>query len=202
MYFEDVLGEVYTFLEANPAECVVMSVKQEHRSEANTRSFEATFDTYVASRPDRWWLGAEVPALDDVRGKIVLVRRFRAATGKGIDGSGWRNNTSFRVHHLSVQDHYKVSDNDTKWKRVRGALEAAAAEPDLGVLHLNFSSGYQSGLFGIPKIRRVSDFINPKLAEYFATARPGPYGCVIVDFIDAELAEWVYGKNVSGPVAD
>ncbi len=46
--FTEVLDVTLGFLTANPGETVIMSVKEAHKSENNTRGFEATFDSYVA----------------------------------------------------------------------------------------------------------------------------------------------------------
>ncbi len=49
--FNDVLNAVIGFLNSNPSETVIMSVKEEHTPSGNTRSFEQTFDSYVAANP-------------------------------------------------------------------------------------------------------------------------------------------------------
>jgi 1-phosphatidylinositol phosphodiesterase len=182
--FSEVLAQVYGFLETNRGECVLMVVKEEHTAEGNTRSFEATFDASVAGNPGRWWLGTSLPTLEEVRGKIVLVRRFGAAAAKGINATAWGDNTSFNVNNLAVEDHYVVDNNDTKWGQVTAALDAAAADGNAAVLHLTHSSGYRSGTFGIPSIPWVSDTLNPRLHSWFTKAKPGHYGCVIMDFAD------------------
>ncbi|HEU4532474.1 MAG TPA: phosphatidylinositol-specific phospholipase C domain-containing protein, partial [Polyangiaceae bacterium] len=61
--FDDVLGATFAFLNAHPSEAVIMSVKEEHTAAGNTRSFEQTFDAYVAANPGKWNLGTDLPAL-------------------------------------------------------------------------------------------------------------------------------------------
>src|SRR5690349_13091859 len=87
--FDDVLATMFDFLDKHPTETIIMSIKEESTAEGTTRSFEATFDAYAQQAPDRWYLGAAVPALGDVRGKIVLLRRFTATAALGIDASMW-----------------------------------------------------------------------------------------------------------------
>ena len=204
LYFGDALAQVYAFLAANPGECVMMVVKEEHTAENNTRTFEQTFDSYVAANPGRWWLGTSVPTLDTVRGKIVLVRRFGASTAKGINATNWPDNTNFAVNNLVVEDHYVVSNNDTKWGYVTAGLVAAAAEANDAVLYITHSSGYKSGLFGIPSITTVSNSINPRINPYFTGIVPGHYGCLAMDFADATRARLVYESNFlrPGPIPD
>ena len=129
MNFTDVLNATIGFLNSNPGETVIMSVKEEHTPSGNTRSFEATFDSYVAQNPSKWHLGSGIPTLTQARGKIVLFRRFGASsTPKGINASNWPDNTTFSTGGtLRVQDRYNVSNNDSKWaaiSRIRWVKES------------------------------------------------------------------------------
>ena len=197
--FTGVLYQVGGFLEAHPGECVLMSVKEEHTAADNTRSFEATFDSYVVAHPGRWWLGTDMPALDRVRGKIVLFRRFKAAAAKGIDASHWPDNTGFEGNGLHVQDWYRVTNNAVKWGQITNALTAAFGETNAAVLHVNFTSGYMPGFFGIPSIPAVADDIQPRVADYFRSAPRGHYGCVLMDFAEGARSELIYKANISLP---
>lgn len=198
--FTQVLDQVTGFLNANPGECVMMSIKEETASSGTTRSFEATFDTYVALDPTKWSLATNTPALSGVRGKIQLVRRFGATVVKGIDATNWPDNTTFNVNNLRVQDQYQVPDNAEKWTSITDALSAAFAETNANILHLNFTSGYKPGLFGIPNITTVSNAINPQLDTYFGTAARGRYGCLLMDFADATRPALIYQTNFIAPV--
>jgi 1-phosphatidylinositol phosphodiesterase len=203
LHFGDVLNPIYSFLAANPNECAMIAVKEEHTPEGNTRSFVETFQSYVAANPGRWWLGTAVPTLAEARGKIVLVRRFGSYSG-GINATNWPDNTSFDVNHLVVEDHYVVPNNDTKWGHVTAGLTAAAAETNANRLYLTHSSGYKSGLFGIPSIPTVSDNINPRINSWFTNRAAGHYGCLIMDFVDATRAGLILATNFTrqGPVPD
>ncbi len=183
--FDAALGELNAFLTAHPSECVLVSVKEEHTPDGNTRKFEETFASYTAREPGRWWLGTAIPTLAEVRGKLVLVCRFRAAKPGGIDASDWPDNTVFAAGKLAVQDVYQVPDPDDKWRKIETALTAAREDRRGTALHLNFTSGYRPGAFGLPNITAVSGAIKPRLAAWFAAAPPGSYGCVIMDFAEA-----------------
>lgn len=183
--FDSAIAGVAAFLKKNPSECVLVSVKEEHTPTGNTRTFEDTFAATVAKTPGLWWPGTAIPTLGEVRGKLVLVRRFPAAKPLGIDASRWPDNTAFQTATLAVQDAYQVSAPDTKWQKIETALTAARGDRDGTRLHLNYASGYQPGAFGLPNITAVSGSINPRLANWFATAPADAYGCVIMDFADA-----------------
>ncbi|BDI29472.1 hypothetical protein CCAX7_15230 [Capsulimonas corticalis] len=202
--FDDVLNAVIGFLNSNPSETVIMSVKEEYTASGDTRTFEQTFDSYVAKNPSKWYLGSSIPTLDQARGKIVLFRRFGASnTPKGIDASNWPDNTSFSTGgYLRVQDNYNVSNNDTKWGQISQVLgEAHYGGPN--TLYVNFASGVQSGAFGIPNIPNVSNNINPRLTSYFAANTSGKFGAVLMDFADAAKCSMIYNTSfpADGPAS-
>jgi 1-phosphatidylinositol phosphodiesterase len=189
--FDDVLGAVIGFLNANPGECVIMSVKEEYDATGNTRAFEQTFDSYVARNPGKWYLQPALPTLGQVRRQIVLFRRFQAsAKPKGIDASSWPNSTTFSSGVLRVQDNYSVSANDTKWNCFKAMLNEAD-HGGAGTLYVNFASGVQS-ILGIPNILLVSNDINSRLTSYFTSNTLGRYGIIVLDFADATKCALIY----------
>lgn len=194
--FDGVLNATFAFLNNNPGETVILSVKEEYDPSDNARSFEKTFDAYVAKNPRQWYLGSSIPTLSQVRGKIVLFRRFGAnILPKGIDASNFRDNATFQTgNSLRVQDNYKVSDNDAKWNQILVMLNEAH-DGDSKTLYVNFASGVQSGFFGIPNIRAVSNDINPRLIRFFNANKSGKYGVVLMDFADAAKCSLIYNTR-------
>lgn len=193
--FEGVLGSVTGFLKSNPGECVILSVKEEYDAEKNTRSFEQTFDTYVARDPDRWWLKAELPTLGQVRGKIVLFRRFSSTSQtKGIHAPKWPDNTTFSAPPLRVQDHYRAANPAVKWSVFESLLKEALAAGNDDTLFVNFSSGTGS-TFGIPNIPSISGPMNQRIATYFTSGPKGRHGVIVVDFVDGNLCQLIYEAN-------
>jgi len=199
--FDDVINAVVNFLNSNPTECVLMSVKEEYNASGNTRTFEQTFDSYVAKNPGKWNLGSSIPTIGAAKGKITLFRRFSANTvPKGIDASVWPDNTSFTYGALNVQDNYVVSDNNTKWSQITGQFNNAQNSSD-NTLYVNFCSGYRPGVFGVPNIPAVANDINQRLTTYFSTATSGRKGIVLMDFVDAARCAQVY-NTAYHPVAN
>lgn len=197
--FNDVLLACTGFLSNHPDETIIMSVKEEYDATNNTRSFEQTFDSYVQQYAAFWHLGATIPTLGQVRGKIVLLRRFGAtATPKGIDATAWGDNTVFTINNsnasLKVQDQYVVPDNNAKWNNITSLFTESNTTAN-NVLYINFTSGYRSLIFGIPSITTVSGNINPRLNTYFATNTHGRYGIVPMDFVNAERASLIANTN-------
>ncbi|BAV04335.1 1-phosphatidylinositol phosphodiesterase [Filimonas lacunae] len=197
--FDDVLNACFTFLNTHPGETIVMSVKEEYNSSNITRTFEETFNSYVAKNPSQWYTGASVPTLGQVRGKIVLLRRFSASvTPKGIDATNWADNTTFSITNsnaqLRIEDNYVVNDNSAKWSNVTSLL--SEAKTGLATtMYITFTSGYKPLIFSIPSITSVSGTINPNVTSYFTTNTTGRYGIIPMDFSEASRASLIYQTN-------
>ena len=199
--FAGVVTACTDFLADNPTECVVMSVNEESTPSRNTRAFEETFASYVAEHPQLWELGTAIPKLDEAKGKIVLLRRFRADSyTKGIDANRWPVNATFTIDgpaHLRIQDQYIVQDNLAKLAAIRSLYDEAASSND-EILYLNCTSGYRPGLLGLPNIRVVSDFINPAVSQYFNESKSGRFGVTVMDFADKAICALVIATNHAG----
>lgn len=193
--YESVLDSVINFLKANPGECVILSVKEEYQADKNTRSFDQTFDRYVAKDPERWWLRPELPRLSQVRGKIVLFRRFPSTSkAKGIDASNWPDNKTFSSGLLRVQDVYQSPNPETKWWAVESLLkEAREGNPD--TLFVNFTSATGSRM-GIPNIPSMSTPMNQKITAYFMNQPKTRCGIIVMDFVNEGRCRLIYETNL------
>ncbi|WP_162999188.1 phosphatidylinositol-specific phospholipase C [Burkholderia sp. Nafp2/4-1b] len=190
--FDDVLEDCTRFLAAHPRECIVMSVKDEWPALACTRGFDATFDAHCARHPGlRWHVGGGLPALDDVRGAVVLLRRFRSSRPLGIDLTAWPDNATFTIDHpdaaFVIQDEYRVpvaGSINYKWRAI-DALLSGMPSPESGRWAINFCSG--TGMGANPSVVARGDGrvagIQARLAERLR-AEPGPCGAMLLDFCD------------------
>jgi 1-phosphatidylinositol phosphodiesterase len=208
MSFDDVLSATFGFLSSNPTETIIMSVREEYAAANSTNTFEQTFDSYTQQNPSGWYLGPTIPTLSEARGKIVLLRRFDAAsTPKGIDATAWVDNTTFTIDSgsasLQVEDSYSVSDDNAKWSEITANLAAAQASSPQ-ILFLTNSSGSQSWIFGLPNIPSVSSTINPELSNYFSSNTSGRFGIVAMDFVDSNRSALILSTNFNsnGPVSN
>lgn len=197
--FNDVLLACTAFLNSHPGEVIIMCVKEEYDASGNTRSFEQTFDSYVQQYSNAWSLGATVPTLGQVRGKIVLLRRFGASsTPKGIDATNWGDNTTFTINNgnasLKIQDQYVVPDNNVKWNNINALLTEASTQSN-NTLYINFTSGYKSLIFSIPSITTVSANINPRINTYFTNNTHGRYGIIPMDFAESTKSSLILNTN-------
>jgi 1-phosphatidylinositol phosphodiesterase len=198
--FEGVVDACVGFLESNPGECVIMAIQEEYRQPGeDSRLFEKIFDGYLASRRDKWFLKPWIPTLGEARGKIVLLRRFASNDDqKGIDATSWIDDTNSVIRcgstEIHIQDQYVV-------KRRGGKLRAAldfynqALHSNPGWLFINYTSGYKTYLRGIPRIRTVAHFMNPKINAYFSQGRRGRFGITPMDFVDPDTCAKIIDTN-------
>lgn len=197
--FDEVRADCRAFLEAHPGEVILMSIKQE---DENNASFPSAIASAIAEDPDLWYTANKLPTLVDARGKIVLLRRYAGAS-IGINcWDGFADNTAFTMNNgvsMKVQDYYSLEESSNlsaKWNKIT-TLATTAAKSD-NTLCLNFTSGYTSGLFGLPNITAVSGDINPKLLNYAESLPQGGYGVFVIDFVTPEIASALIATNFPG----
>lgn len=87
LHLSDVIGYFTTFLNENPSEALIMLVSRGN-DEATDESVTTAFAKVLGDNPDLFYTSSRVPTLGEVRGKIVLLRRFRLA-GNSVSGHTW-----------------------------------------------------------------------------------------------------------------
>ncbi|KAK0669371.1 PLC-like phosphodiesterase [Cercophora samala] len=186
-YLSGLLEEVYRFLEERPSETVMMSLKREGTGKGSDHLFgELLKKWYIGS--DRWYTKGRIPSLGEVRGKVVLVRRFHSELGEdegGIDGSVWPDNVADGVcgsGRIRIQDFYEVGrveqiENKIEYAcqelersakmclRLPCGMEELQAQREEMPLYINFlsaSSFFNSSLWP----DRIAGKVNPRMVEY------------------------------------
>ena len=144
-YLGEMLDDVYDFLARNPSETVIMSVKREGTGKGTDQQMAKHLKkNYIDKKKERWWTEPRVPRLGEVRGRIVLMRRFglddelkkcHGGKGYGIDAQAWPDNCEDGKvgpdGHIRVQDFYEVTESQNVEKKIdfsRGHLERAAEQ--------------------------------------------------------------------------
>ena len=87
IHLSDVIGYFKTFLNENPSEALIMLVSRGN-DEATDESVTTAFANVMDNNSDLFYTSSHVPTLNEVRGKIVLLRRFRLA-GNSVSGHTW-----------------------------------------------------------------------------------------------------------------
>ena len=84
LHLSDVIGYFKTFLNENPSEALIMLASRGN-DEATDESITTAFAKVMADNPNLFYTSSHVPTLGEVRGKIVLLRRFGLA-GNSVSG--------------------------------------------------------------------------------------------------------------------
>lgn len=87
LHLSDVIGYFKTFLSENPREALIMLASRGN-DEATDDSVTTAFAKVMGDNPDLFYTSSHVPTLGEVRGKIVLLRRFRL-DGNSVSGHTW-----------------------------------------------------------------------------------------------------------------
>lgn len=134
------LDEMQTFLRNNPSETIILSLKREGTGSATDQQLSRILkEHYVRDDDASWYTEPRVPRLGEVRGKIVILRRFALDDqlrggwgGRGwcLDAERWADNTPNCIHgDVCVQDFYGVMETvniDEKIKYCCEHFERAA----------------------------------------------------------------------------
>ncbi|KAJ5679448.1 hypothetical protein N7462_007692 [Penicillium macrosclerotiorum] len=149
-YFRDLMKEVNDFLEHNPSETLIISLKREGPGNAKDEQLAHILSRHYARPDSRWWVRPKTPTLGEARGKVVLIRRFNlpddlkkehGGNGWGIDAAAWADNTPNATcpsGQLCIQDFYEVQETTNIEKKIQFVKEqidrASKARYPFGVL--------------------------------------------------------------------
>jgi 1-phosphatidylinositol phosphodiesterase len=129
-YFRDLLNTVTEFLDRNPSETIVISLKREGVGKATDEHLSKILHRHYTNN-GRWFTENRIPTLGEVRNKIVLVRRFNLddsvkgehnGQGIGLDASSWPDNCEDGLCSsgtIRVQDFYEVEESINIDKKIR-----------------------------------------------------------------------------------
>lgn len=129
-YFRDILNKVIAFLDRNPSETIIMSLKREGIGKASDQQLSKILHNHYVKDPSRWFTEPRIPALGEVRGKIVIIRRFHLdnslkgehnGTGWCINAESWPDNCAdgtCSTGEIRVQDFYEVEVTKNIHKKI------------------------------------------------------------------------------------
>ncbi|MGB6162082.1 MAG: phosphatidylinositol-specific phospholipase C [Pseudonocardiaceae bacterium] len=181
-------------------------------SDRNTRSFEdilkaktwdytansSLFHNFTASHPDDHSRATtheftSETTLGEVRGKIILLRRFEGSEDAGLDLTYWPENQTFRsasppIH--DVHDRHQLLREEDKYELVIAHLEEAR-RGDPKDLYITFSSAVDLTARGYAKT------INPRLNDYLVRSLRGRVGVIAMDYFEEppELVSNIINMN-------
>ncbi|KAM3563787.1 hypothetical protein ARSEF4850_002175 [Beauveria asiatica] len=214
--YQDVLLEVFGFLARNPSEAVVLRVKQEGPPvpgrRNNTLTFEEAFNYHLhnssitakqaARHMHDWDPAAPLPALGDLRSKVLVLQDFPADHDGPANkyGVAWDDGRQMVLEdRWIVPDVHRLRD---KWTAIREALERAAGDvqdnkalylshvsASVGVLPIEAAAGPRNGsVVGM----------NDETGRWLENGdQAGRTGIVIFDFPGKRAIEAVLARNAA-----
>lgn len=192
--FADILADMTAFIRENGSEFLIVSLKEDASPKRSDRAFADVLEAMLLSYSEVNPAQALPETVGDARGSIHIMARYKNASVGLPCYDGWEDDTSFTLGDIYVQDNYHVSDAEEKIADIRNTYEVARTKTH--ALVLNYTSCYLASCFppiyaGLPAHEINRDTQNALSHEY-AT---GPLGVLVCDFITAELANTVIGRN-------
>lgn len=196
--FAQVLDKCLSFLKENPGEFLVLSVKQDRGIQSRS-FFPAFYERYIRGNADKWYLGDEIPTVEECRGKLVLMRRcklrkkWQDKNMAGLDFSHWIDQGNRRSDRAlpvklnkkqtaTVQDRYIFSPG-RKWHKCEKPF-LDSAKPDENNIFVHYiSTAYR---YKNETLVRTAREMNDYFKEYELKDSKGWF---FFDFPDEEIAD-------------
>lgn len=198
--FEDVLKLFNDFLSVYTGETILMTIKEEHGKEMTTK-----LKNYFKNNPNmvsRVYRGTKIPKLKDVRGKIVLFRRFDKPNSEdwGINvHDGWPDNTSRQWVNedgaeFYVQDRFFSQSETHDTGKKKNLLNETMGKSIQGdpIMFFSFSSvscnvgaARTPWMYAWGKDNLISPIVNHVLSDLlnsYTKIRPACLGVIVMDF--------------------
>ncbi|KAI0447023.1 phosphatidylinositol-specific phospholipase C [Xylaria telfairii] len=203
-YFKELVDIIYAFLDANPSETILMSVKREGTGRGTDQKLSKILKEKFYNEK-RWYTEPRIPRLGEVRGRIILLRRHAndeslnsewGGRGWGLDGSVWPDNCEDGLVGSGiarVQDFYEIDQSTNIKKKIelaRKHLERAAE----GVCLLPGDEGFRKDAPPTPffiNFLSASNFFNANCWPEKIAAKVNP---AIVEYLCVR-----HGRDGKGP---
>ncbi len=220
--FTPVVEACIKFLQDNPTETILMSVKMDAGSssvyEKLSKQTYYIYDTFLTYYDDTYWYGGKtIPTLGDVRGKIVFFARTGFTGGKeGIELDMNQNAEEKRTlineeadQWLEYEDYYSPHSDEGKKDVIKWHLKKAVTDLtnplQVNTLWVTFTSAnkpkslkgpeYYAREGGVWPLKWLN--INGWLVDYLPPDdwSMGPMGIVAMDFPSDRLIESLISSN-------
>ncbi|KAI1268948.1 phosphatidylinositol-specific phospholipase C [Xylariaceae sp. FL1019] len=192
-YFKELVDVVYSYLDANPSETLIMSIKREGTGRGTDQKLSLVLKEKYNHDAKRWYTEPRLPKLGEVRGRVILLRRHHndqslnkewGGRGWGLDASAWPDNCEDGLLGSGiarVQDFYEI-DQSTNIRKKIGLAEKHLERAAEGVCHLPGSKGYRKDAATTPFFinflsasnffrancwpEKIAAKVNPAIIEY------------------------------------
>ena len=187
--FETITKTIEEFIEKNPSEFIIMSVKEEADSSNSEISFENSLNSYL--NKDIYLKDTELPnKLGDVRGKVMLLSRYEGSTIGVPAYDGWKDSVSFTLpNDIYVQDTYQITSAEQKQDEIVKCFNEAGH-----ALKINFLSAYRTDTFppsyAVSAAEDINPWINEEINKY------SDRNIVLYDFVTEENMDYFFGGSL------
>ncbi|KAG0649917.1 1-phosphatidylinositol phosphodiesterase [Hyphodiscus hymeniophilus] len=129
-YLRGLMDHIFAFLDANPSETVIVSLKREGIGKSTDQHLSKILHEHYADDPRRWFTENRIPTLGEVRKRVIVIRRFALddslkgennGTGWCIDAESWPDNCADGLcssGEIRVQDFYEVAEHTNIEKKI------------------------------------------------------------------------------------
>ncbi|MBR5233687.1 MAG: hypothetical protein IKW03_05720 [Clostridia bacterium] len=202
---DDIVKECFDFLSENPTETILFQLK-EAESHTGDEFYNVFYKKYIEDVPGKWFIENRIPAMGEVRGKIILLRAVSVDKEKftdknsGIDFTAYPYVGSFNVDDwrrgelkkldgtsygaMLVQDSYK-SEGKHKLQTVTRFLESNLRDDEFNICYTSCTRIF------VPRIN--VKYINKQILSY--NFKRKYYGIIVTDFIDKEISGKIIRTN-------
>ena len=187
--FETITKTIEQFIEKNPSEFIIMSVKEEADPSNSEISFENSLKSYL--NKDIYLKDTELPSkLGDVRGKVMLLSRYENSTIGVPAYDGWKDSVSFTLpNDIYVQDTYQITSAEQKQDEIVKCFNEAGH-----ALKINFLSAYRTDTFppsyAVSAAEDINPWINEEINKY------SDRNIVLYDFVTEENMDYFFGGSL------
>ncbi len=190
--FKKVIKDISSFIEENPSEFIIISLKEDADSKNSTIDFDEKLINELKKYSNICFDNVLPNTLNEARGKIYILNRF-SSDDIGIPAYfGWMDSTSFNLDSLYVQDNYCINDINVKKEDIINAIKYTN---DNNILSLNFTSCYFD--YGFPPTYAVPPAIdiNAWFIEYLESNNDSHLGIMVMDFITKDICDEIIKRN-------
>lgn len=192
--FTSVMKDLSSFIRSNSSEFLIISLKKEESDVNSSKSFKDALLDELTNYDDVLCFDSLLPkTLKEARGKIYIIDRYDLSVGISAY-SGWVDSSTFTINDLYVQDNYRIDNIDIKKQDILSTIKYSKENNDK--LVLNFTSCYLDYGFPPTYAGTSARLINPWLKEQIKDTNDN-LGIIVADFIDKELAESIYKRNLA-----
>ena len=191
--FTSVMDDISSFVRKHESEFIIISLKKEASDKNSSQGFKDALLEKLKSYEDVLSYDNALPiTIKEARGKIYIVDRYDLSIGINAY-NGWLDSTTFTIDDLYVQDNYCINDINIKKEDILSTIKYSNENNDK--LVLNFTSCYLD--YGFPPTYAGTSalIINPWLKTKIQNTNDR-LGIIVADFIDKELAESIYKRNM------